>query len=166
MRRSAGLLLFRMSGDVLYVLAGHMGGPFWAGKDAGAWSIPKGEHTEDEDPRAAARREFEEELGTPPPDGEWIELGEARQASGKRITAFAVPGDFDAARAVSNTFEMEWPRGSGRVRSFPEVDRAEWFDEARARTKLVRGQVIVLDRLAELLRHNQPDQPYPGPGRP
>jgi len=152
MRRSAGLLVFRTSGDVLYALAGHMGGPFWARRDAGAWSIPKGEYSDGEDPRAAARREFAEEMGSPPPDGEWIELGEARQSGGKRVIAYAVRGEFDAVRAVSNTFEMEWPRGSGRVQSFPEIDRAEWFDEPTARAKLVQGQVVFLDRLAEYLR--------------
>lgn len=152
MRRSAGLLLFRTAVDTLYVLVGHMGGPFWAGRDAGAWSIPKGEYLDDEDPREAARREFEEELGSAPPPGVWIELGEARQAGGKRVIAYALRGDFDATSAVSNTFELEWPRGSGVIQAFPEIDRAAWFDAATASTRLVRGQTVFVDRLAGHLR--------------
>jgi len=149
--RSAGLLLFQVVDGAPEVLIGHMGGPLWARKDDRAWSIPKGAFGPDEDPRAAAAREFAEEVGAPPPAGEWIELGEARQPSGKVVTAFALAGSFDPATAVSNTFEMEWPRGSGRVQAFPEIDRVAWFDLATARTKLVRGQVVFLDRLTTAL---------------
>jgi predicted NUDIX family NTP pyrophosphohydrolase len=123
-----------------------MGGPFWARKDAGAWSIPKGEYT-DEEPLVAARREFAEEMGAPPPEGEVVALGAVRQSGGKVVTTFAVEGDFDLAGFASNTFEMEWPRGSGRTQVFPEVDRAEWVTVAVAREKLVKGQVPVLDAL-------------------
>ncbi len=145
-KTSAALLLFRRR-DELEVLIAHMGGPFWARKDAGAWSIPKGEYTDGEEPLAAARREFAEEMGSPPPDGEVIALGTVRQSGGKTVTTFAVEGDFDLAGFASGTFEMEWPRGSGRVRAFPEVDRAEWVTLPVAREKLVKGQVPVLDAL-------------------
>ena len=124
---SAGLLLYRVVDGDVEVLIGHPGGPFWARKDDGAWSIPKGEYTEGEDPWVAAQREFEEELGKPPPQGPRIELAPVRQPSGKVITAFAVRGDLDITDAVSNTFEMEWPKGSGRIREFPEIDRVGWF---------------------------------------
>ncbi len=129
-----------------------MGGPFWARKDAGAWSIPKGEYDGEEVPLDAARREFAEEMGAPAPDGEWVALGEVRQSNGKVVTAFAVRGDFDTTRMVSNTFAMEWPRGSGQEAEFPEIDRAEWCDLTTARTRLVKGQRPLLDRLLELLR--------------
>jgi predicted NUDIX family NTP pyrophosphohydrolase len=148
-RTSAALLLFRRR-DELEVLIAHMGGPFWARKDAGAWSIPKGEYT-DEEPLAAARREFAEEMGTPPPDGETIPLGTVKQSGGKTVTTYAVEGDFDLDGFHSNTFEMEWPRGSGQTREFPEVDRAEWMPVAVAREKLVKGQVPVLDALRDHL---------------
>ena len=149
--RSAGLLLFRTVDGVTEVLIGHMGGPFWARRDAGAWSIPKGETAPGEDLRAAAAREFAEEIGAPPPAGAWLDLGDARQSTGKIVTAFALRGEFDPAAAVSNTFEMEWPRGSGQIQSFPEIDRVAWFDVATARTRLVPGQVAFLDRLLGLL---------------
>ena len=144
-KTSAALLLFRRR-DALEVLIAHMGGPFWARKDAGAWSIPKGEYT-DEEPLDAAVREFAEELGSPPPEGPVIPLGTVRQSGGKTVTTFAVEGDFDLAGFRSNTFELEWPRGSGRMREFPEVDRAEWVTVEVAREKLVKGQVPVLDAL-------------------
>jgi predicted NUDIX family NTP pyrophosphohydrolase len=129
------------------VLLVHPGGPFWARKDAGAWSIPKGEY-EDDDARACARREFEEELGTPlPADAELTELGSVKLRSGKQITAFAVEGDLDADAISSNTFTMEWPPRSGKTREFPEVDRAGWFDLAHAREKLNPAQAELLDRL-------------------
>jgi predicted NUDIX family NTP pyrophosphohydrolase len=148
--RSAGLLLHRAGADGgVEVLLAHMGGPFWARKDEGAWTIPKGEHGDDEEGLAAARREFAEELGAPPPDGPAIELGEVRQSGGKRVTAWAVAGDFDASAIVSNTFEIEWPPRSGRTQAFPEVDRASWFDLETARRKLVKGQVPLLDALAQ-----------------
>jgi len=128
----------------------HMGGPFWARKDAGAWSIPKGEYDADaEDPRAVAAREFEEEIGRPAPAGDWVELGEARQSGGKRIVAWALEGDLDVSRIESNTFTTEWPPRSGEMQEFPEVDRADWFGLETAREKLVRGQVPLLDALAE-----------------
>jgi predicted NUDIX family NTP pyrophosphohydrolase len=126
-----------------------MGGPFWARKDAGAWSIPKGEYGEDEDARAAARREFGEELGTPPPDGPWLELGEVRQRAGKVVTAWAVEGDFDVSTLRSNRFTIEWPPRSGRQAEFPEIDRAAWFDLATARARIVAAQAVFLDRLAD-----------------
>jgi predicted NUDIX family NTP pyrophosphohydrolase len=149
---SAGLLLFRDSANGLELLIVHMGGPFWARKDAGAWSIPKGEYEAGEDPKAAAFREFKEELGSPPPEGEVIALGDIRQSTGKTVTTFALNGDFDTATAVSNVFEMEWPRGSGRIQSFPEVDRAAWFDPPTAKTKLVKGQIGFVDRLIARLQ--------------
>lgn len=144
---SAGMLLYRIVGDVVEVLLAHPGGPFWARKDAGAWSLPKGEYTDDEDPWAAAQREFAEELGSAPPAGPRLELTPVRQAGGKVVTAFAVRGDFDVTRARSETFSMEWPKGSGRIREFPEIDRAEWFPVAAAREKLLAGQRPLLDQL-------------------
>ena len=124
MKRSAGVLL-RRAGDGSVLLV-HPGGPFWARRDAGAWSIPKGEHDDDEDPEACARREFLEELGVAPPVG-LTDLGTVRQKNRKEVRAFYAEGDVDAAAVVSNTFEMEWPPRSGRTQSFPEIDRAEWF---------------------------------------
>jgi predicted NUDIX family NTP pyrophosphohydrolase len=149
--RSAGLLLYRGSGDNLEVLIAHMGGPFWARKDEAAWTIPKGEYLDAEDPRDAARREFAEELGGPAPDGVTVDLGEIKQSGGKIVTAFAIHGDFDAAHIASNTFSLEWPRGSGTVAEFPEIDRAEWVDLPTARRKLVRAQVEFVDRLLSAL---------------
>ena len=146
---SAGLLLYRVRSGVVEVLIAHPGGPFWARKDVGAWSIPKGEYTHDEDPWAAARREFEEEIGMPPPDGPRIDLAPVRQSGGKIVTAFAVAGDMDISDARSNTFELEWPRGSGHLKSFPEVDRMEWVSVAQARVKLLKGQLALIDELLE-----------------
>jgi predicted NUDIX family NTP pyrophosphohydrolase len=149
--RSAGLLLHRTSADgTLEVLLVHPGGPFWARKDAGAWSVPKGEIADDEDPLTAACREFAEELGTPAPDGPFADLGEVRQKAGKVVQAWAVEGDLDPATVVSNTFTIEWPRGSGRLREFPEVDRAEWFDLEEAAVRILEGQRPLLDALAML----------------
>jgi predicted NUDIX family NTP pyrophosphohydrolase len=145
--RSAGLLLHRRGADGLEVLIAHMGGPFWARKDEGAWSIPKGELDEGEEPLAAALREFAEEMGRPAPNGPTVELGEFRQPSGKRVIAFARAADFDAGEISGNTFEMEWPPRSGRRQSFPEIDRAEWMSPEVARVRLVRGQIAVLDAL-------------------
>lgn len=152
-KTSAALLVYRFDeAGVLKVLIAHMGGPFWAKKDARAWSIPKGEYQDgEEDPLAAASREFEEEMGRPAPRGEVIDLGICRQPSGKLITTFAVQGEFDLSEFRSNTFEMEWPKGSGKVQSFPEVDRAEWLTLGVAREKLVKGQVAILDSLRERL---------------
>lgn len=146
------MLLYRVTGDgTVEVLVAHMGGPFWARKDAGAWTIPKGEHADDEDPFAVALREFEEELGQPPPVTPDLDLGEIRQSSGKRVRVWAGEGDVDVSNVTSNTFEMEWPKGSGQLRSFREIDRAEWMPVPLARTKLVQGQVPFLDRLLDAL---------------
>lgn len=152
-KTSAALLLFRRHGE-LEVLIAHMGGPFWARKDAGAWSIPKGEYTAEEEPLAAALREFAEEMGSPPPPGDPVLLGTVKQSGGKTVTTYAVEGDFDLAGFHSNTFELEWPRGSGRMQEFPEVDRAEWVTVDVAREKLVKGQVPVLDALLTHLDEN------------
>jgi len=150
--KSAGVLLYRIREEQLEVFIGHMGGPFWAKKDDRGWSIPKGEYQPEEDPLAAAKREFAEEIGSEPPEGDMIELGEHRQPSGKRIIAWALEGDFDPAEVRSNTFEVEWPPRSGKTAEFPEIDRAAWFDLATAEQKLVRGQVPFLDALEEALR--------------
>jgi predicted NUDIX family NTP pyrophosphohydrolase len=151
-KRSAGLVLYRRASDGLEVLLVHPGGPFWTNKDAGAWSIPKGEYEPDDDPLAAARREFEEELGSAPPDGATVELGEVRQKSGKLVCAWALEGDLDATAAHSNTFTVEWPPRSGRMQDFPEVDRAEWFALDAAREKINPAQGPFLDRLADIQR--------------
>ncbi|MBV8997522.1 MAG: NUDIX domain-containing protein [Solirubrobacterales bacterium] len=150
-RRSAGILLHRGQGDGLEVLLVHPGGPVWAKRDVGAWSIPKGEYVDGENPLAAARREFEEELGSAPPDGEAADLGEIRQKSGKWVHAWALAGDLDLAAVHSNTFEFEWPPRSGKLIEVPEVDRAEWFGLDAAREKINAGQVPLLDRLVQLL---------------
>lgn len=147
--RSAGILLYRRREDRLEVLLVHPGGPFWARRDEGAWSIPKGEYEHDEEPLAAARREFEEELGSAPPQGPVVDLGEIRQRAGKVVRAFAIAGDFDASTTSSNTFELEWPPRSGNRIEVPEVDRAEWFTLDRAHEKVNPAQVALLDRLAE-----------------
>src|SRR3954465_3441348 len=147
-KQSAGILLYR-GGEGLVV---HPGGPFWARKDAGAWSIPKGEYEDGDDPRACALREFEEELGSPLPAGtELVDLGTVKQKSGKVITAYAAEGDLDADAIRSNTFAIEWPPRSGRMQEFPEVDRAGWFSLAAAREKLNAAQAELLVRLAPLL---------------
>jgi predicted NUDIX family NTP pyrophosphohydrolase len=149
--RSAGILLHRTRDDALEVLLVHPGGPLWARRDAGAWSIPKGEHSDGEDPLDAARREFEEELGTPAPDGAALDLGEVRQKSGKLVHGWALEGDLDASAITSNTVEIEWPPRSGRTLEIPEVDRAEWFDVEAAREKINPAQAELLARLSEQL---------------
>jgi predicted NUDIX family NTP pyrophosphohydrolase len=149
--RSAGILLYRLRDGELEVLLVHPGGPFWARKDAGAWSIPKGEYGDDEDPQACALREFEEETGTALNPAELADLGGVRLKSGKQVAAWAVEGDLDADAIVSNTFELEWPPRSGRTQEFPEVDRAGWFGLEEAREKLNAAQAAFLDRLRELL---------------
>ncbi|MFE9438894.1 NUDIX domain-containing protein [Streptomyces sp. NPDC006602] len=149
MKRSAGLLLFRHTDHGTEVLLGHMGGPFFARRDAGAWTVPKGEYDSDEPAWEAARREFQEELGLPPPDGEAVPLGEIRQTGGKVVTAWAVEADLDPAAVTPGTFRMEWPPKSGQIQEFPEVDRVEWFDLDRARAVIVTAQAAFLDRLAE-----------------
>jgi predicted NUDIX family NTP pyrophosphohydrolase len=145
--RSAGIVLYRVRGARLEVLLGHMGGPFWARKDDGAWSIIKGEHDADEDAFAAARREFAEETGCDVPSGRTLDLGELRQPSGKRVRAWAIEGELDPATVRSATFALEWPPHSGRRQEFAEIDRAEWLDTAVARRKLVKGQRPFLDLL-------------------
>jgi predicted NUDIX family NTP pyrophosphohydrolase len=150
-KQSAGIVLYRGRGPALRLLLVHPGGPFWAKKDLGAWSIPKGEYQEGENPLAVARREFEEELGSSAPAGATSELGELVQPSRKVITAFAVEGDFDAGTFTSNLFEMEWPPKSGRLQSFPEVDRAQWFPLEEAREKILPGQRPFIDRLLDRL---------------
>jgi predicted NUDIX family NTP pyrophosphohydrolase len=149
---SAGILLYRRSSGALNVLLVHPGGPFWARRDEGAWSIPKGEYDRDsEDPLVAARREFSEELGSPAPEGEPIDLGEITQRSGKRVRAWALEGDLDASAIVSNTCFVEWPPRSGRQLEIPEVDRAEWLSPADARVKINPAQAALLDRLEAAL---------------
>jgi predicted NUDIX family NTP pyrophosphohydrolase len=148
--KSAGILVYRRRAGTIEVLLVHPGGPFWARRDAGAWSIPKGEYSDDEDAEAAARREFAEETGWTI-KGELKPLGEVRQKAGKAVTAFAGRGDFDPATLNSNRFEMEWPPKSGRTASFPEVDRAGWFGLAEAAEKIIEGQRTLLDRLEELV---------------
>jgi predicted NUDIX family NTP pyrophosphohydrolase len=147
-RQSAGLLLFRRRAGVLEVLLVHPGGPLWARKDEGAWSIPKGEVGENEDVLTAARREVAEETGANP-SGTFIALSPVRQTGGKIVHVWAVESDFDPASLTSNLFEMEWPPKSGTQRSFPEVDRASWFDLATAARKILPSQAIVLQHLAE-----------------
>ncbi|MGP2439019.1 NUDIX domain-containing protein [Streptomyces sp. JW3] len=150
MKRSAGLLLYRVSAEGLEVLLGHMGGPFFARRDQGAWTVPKGEYEEGEAAWDAARREFQEELGLPPPEGAGaVPLGEVRQSGGKLVTVWAVAADLDPATVVPGTFRMEWPPRSGREQEFPELDRVAWFPLDRAREVIVTAQAAFLDRLAE-----------------
>jgi predicted NUDIX family NTP pyrophosphohydrolase len=149
--RSAGILLFRRDDAAVEVLIVHPGGPLWARRDDGAWSIPKGEYEPGEQPLEAARREFEEEIGVPAPAGDALALGEVRQKSGKRVVAWALEGDVDATAIRSNTFAMQWPPRSGRIQEFPEVDRGDWFTPADARAKLNPAQVEFVDRLLDML---------------
>ncbi len=163
-RQSAGVLLYRFRGpegpEAVEVLLGHMGGPLWARRDAGAWSITKGGYTDEEDAFAAALREFTEEVGHPVPAQvpveEFVDLGEVLQASGKYVRAWAARGDFDPALARSNTFEVEWPPGSGVLQPFPEIDRVEWFDPDTARRKIVAAQAAFVDRLLQSLAAGPP----------
>jgi predicted NUDIX family NTP pyrophosphohydrolase len=154
MPASAGIVLYR--GQPPEVLLVHPGGPIWARRDRGAWSIPKGEYEQGEDPLDAARREFEEELGAPPPAGQPLDLGEIRQKSGKRVRSWALAGDFDPATVRSNTFALEWPPRSGRLQEFPEIDRAEWFTLPEARERIIAAQIPLLDRLEQALRAAPP----------
>jgi predicted NUDIX family NTP pyrophosphohydrolase len=150
-RRSAGLLVHRGAGAELEVLLVHPGGPMWSKRDAGAWSIPKGEYDSDEQPLAAARREFAEELGVAPPDGPARDLGEVRQKSGKVVHGWAVEGDLDVSEISSNTVTVQWPPRSGQTLEIPEVDRAEWFGPELAREKINPAQAVLLDRLSHIL---------------
>lgn len=154
--RSAGLLVFRRRAGELEVLLAHPGGPYWARKDDGAWSVPKGELEEDEDPLMAAQREFAEELGRPAPDGEPISLGEVVQKNRKVVVAWAVEGELDPDSVVSNMFEIEWPPRSGEVAAFPEIDRVAWFDPVTARQKLNPAQAAFIDRLVARLAPPSP----------
>lgn len=151
MKQSAGLLLYKKTTKGIEVLIGHPGGPFWVKKDKGAWSIPKGEFQEGEEPLAAAYREFAEEMGITPPEGDTLELGSAKQSSGKVVYAWAIEADFDTKQVKSNTVSIEWPPKSGQTQEFPEIDKARWFNLATAREKLVKGQVPLLETLAEKL---------------
>jgi predicted NUDIX family NTP pyrophosphohydrolase len=151
---SSGLLLFRFRNGQLQVLLVHPGGPFWVKKDEGAWSIPKGLIKERENPLAAARREFQEEIGFDL-DGEFIDLGELRQPSGKIVRAFALGKDLDETKVVSNKFSLEWPKDSGIMREYPEIDRAGWFIVNLARKKILKGQAAFLDRLIEILNYKE-----------
>ena len=162
-QRSAGILLFRRLGGEPEFLLVHPGGPFWARKDAGAWSIPKGGIEEAEEPRACAIRELGEELGPAPEldPGQLLELGTIRQKAGKVVEAWAAEADFDPAELASNSFAMEWPPRSGRQQEFPEVDRAEWFDLERAREKILPAQAELLDRLLERLESEDGERGVP-----
>jgi predicted NUDIX family NTP pyrophosphohydrolase len=151
MATSAGIIMFRDGEAGREVLLVHPGGPFWAKKDDGAWSIPKGEFTEGEDPLAAARREFEEELGTPV-SGDFVELTAIKQKGGKLVYAWAVRGDLDPERLKSNSFTMEWPPRSGKMQSFPEVDRAGWFDLETARRKILESQRGLIEQVSDIAR--------------
>jgi predicted NUDIX family NTP pyrophosphohydrolase len=159
-KRSAGLLLFRRTGGTIEVLAVHPGGPLWAKRDEGAWSVPKGE-VDDGDDRATVVREFAEELGLPAPTTGWIDLGEVVQSGGKKVRAWAAEGEFEVTELSSNTFEMEWPPRSGRRATFPEVDRAAWFSPAEAAGRLVPAQVELVDRLVAYLARGRPSTENP-----
>jgi predicted NUDIX family NTP pyrophosphohydrolase len=150
--QSAGILLWRRRNEQLEVFIAHMGGPFWANKDEHAWSIPKGEYLANENPLAAALREFLEEIGTSAPEVEYVKLGEFRQSSGKIVSAFAAQSDFEIAQVRSNTFPLEWPPRSGRMQEFAEVDAAEWMSLADATRRLVKGQLPILAALELLLQ--------------
>ncbi|HMO28695.1 NUDIX domain-containing protein [Enterovirga sp.] len=157
-KHSAGLLLFRRRDGEIEVLLAHPGGPFWRAKDAGAWSIPKGEYGQDEAALSAARREFAEETGAAPPEGRMVALGEFAQSKRKIVTAFAVEADFDPARLAGATVEIEWPPRSGHREAYPEIDRLAWFPIAEARARILAGQRGFLDRLAEKVSR-EPESP-------
>lgn len=162
---SAGLLLYRISPEqVVEVLIAHPGGPFWARRDEAAWSVPKGEYLPGEDPLRAAYREFEEEVGLAAPAGDAFFLGERRQPGGKRVSVWALEGDLDVTDASSNTFELEWPKGSGKVQEFPEVDRVEWMPIEQAGRKLLKGQTPFLQALLEAIGPGAGGSTTPAPG--
>lgn len=160
-KHSAGLLLYRKKDGQIEVLIAHMGGPFHAKKDAGHWSIPKGEHEEGENPKEVARREFKEELGKEVPDGKWEDLGEIVYKNGKKVVAWVLEADLDVTEIKSNMFEMEWPPRSGKMQEFPEIDRAAYFSLEQATEKLIPAQVEFLERLAEKLGTSFESPPKP-----
>ena len=149
-KQAAGILLYRRGARGLEVLLAHPGGPLWAKKDLGAWTVPKGQFTDAESPLAAATREFEEEMGSAP-EGDFVELGSIKQPSGKIVYVFVAESDFDVTTVKSNLFELEWPPKSGQRAAFPEVDRARWFSVEEARQKILKGQEPFLDRLLAVL---------------
>jgi predicted NUDIX family NTP pyrophosphohydrolase len=150
MHKSAGILLYRRSGGLEIFLV-HPGGPYWKNKEAGAWTIPKGEFTDEEDPLSAAKREFLEETGSPPPEGNYIELTPIKQKAGKLIYAWAAEGDIDAANITSNTYRQEWPYKSGKWQSFPEVDKAAWFSVDEAKERINTAQAALIEELERKL---------------
>jgi predicted NUDIX family NTP pyrophosphohydrolase len=158
-KQSAGIALYRQRPRGFEVLLVHPGGPFWAKKDKGAWSFPKGEYQPDEDPLAAAKREFAEEIGSPAPEGDYQDLGEAKQSSGKVVRVWALAADFDIRHFKSNTFEVEWPPKSGTKKEYPENDKAAWVSFVHAKQKLVKGQVPLLERLAAMLDVSTDEEP-------
>jgi len=164
-KKSAGLLLYRETPEGVEVLLVHPGGPFWANKDDGSWSIPKGEFVDDEEPLSAAKREFEEEMGIPPA-GDFLPLEPLRQPSGKLVFAWALCSDFDPARLKSNLFSMEWPPKSGQQQQFPEVDRAAWFGVESAKRKILKGQAPFLDQFLKRMQGAEGDARSLGPGGP
>jgi predicted NUDIX family NTP pyrophosphohydrolase len=151
MKTSAGILLYRKNAGQVEVLIAHPGGPFWAKKDLGAWTIPKGLYEEGEDPLQAAKREFAEEVGQPVPDGEFVQLGTIEQKNNKTVIAWAVAGDLDVSKGQSNTFKMEWPPRSGKFQDIPEIDKKGWFSLGQAAKKLNPDQVPLIKRLANHL---------------
>ncbi len=164
MKTSAGILVYRRKNGQLEVFIAHMGAPWWAKKDQGAWSIPKGEYDENEEPLAAAKREFKEELGQLAPQGKYIKLGSIKQKNNKEVKAWAVESGLDVSKIKSNTFKAEWPPRSGKMQEFPEIDRAEWMSLEQAAPKLVPGQAEFLKRLAAKL--NLPFEPGPEEEKP
>jgi predicted NUDIX family NTP pyrophosphohydrolase len=158
-KQSAGILVYRRRNESVEVLLGHPGGPFWAKKDVGAWSVPKGEVEDDEDLLAAAKREFSEETGKPVPEGEFLELGSFKRSGGKLIHAWAVEGDLDTGSIVSNTLQVEWPPKSGQQIEIPEIDRASWVPLTEAPAKLHKGQDVFIERLAEKLGVDMQEPP-------
>ncbi len=156
-RRSAGLIMYRLRAGRIEILLAHMGGPYWAKKDLGAWSIPKGEYAREENPLEAAKREFCEETGIHP-EGDFLPLSPLRQPGGKTVSAWAFEGDCEAGGIKSNTFAMEWPPRSGKVAEFPEVDRAEWFTANLAKKKILKGQVGFIEELCRRLGYEESEE--------
>ncbi len=161
---SAGILLYRFRNGELQVLLAHPGGPYWARKDEGAWMIPKGEVEEGEDPLQAAKREFKEEIGFKV-DGDFIDLGEVKQSGGKKVHVWALEKDFEVKEVKSNTFTMEWPKGSGIIKEFPEIDKARWFSINEAYRKILKSQKPFLDRLVKILNYDTSKKKYEEPNK-